>query len=580
MAHAVGAPSPAAPARSGNMQGTASTPLERIVAAIERNWWWALAALMLANALLLLYMGRGLSFFFDDWDYVTHDYGGGIHSLLVAHNGHMSLFPVTIYKVLFHLVGLNHYAVFRLVLIALHLTCAAPVFVLASRRVARVPALLATALILFLGAAWEDLLWAFQIDYLLSIAGGLAVWALLERRDRLGDVGAMLALTVALGSSGLGIPVLIGVVVELAWRREWRRGFVAVIPALLYALWYMHYGEDEITRNGLINSPGFAEDIAAAAFGGIAGRGLDWGRPIALLGFLVLLRQLARSVPISARMAGLLATGASLWLLTAAARSTISSPETGRYIYLGAVVIVLVAVELLRGMTLSARVAALAAVVVALFAVTGLTLLHNGALGLRGTSKTVTAELGALELAAARAPAGYQPDPRLAPQISAGPYLHTVRAIGSSPADTPAEVAAADPTSRAGADAVLLQLDAPSLAPLGLKRPSPLAPAPAVTALASGSQGQHGACIDLTPAPDATMIAQLTLPSGGVEIRNRGAGPASAALKRFGDAFVQLGGSVAPHKRVALSIPSDADQLQWALQLTSSSPLSVCGLVA
>jgi hypothetical protein len=580
MARVVGAPSPAAPAGSGGAERGRPAPLERGVAAVGRNWPWALAALMLADFLLLLYMGRGLSFFFDEWDYVTHDYGGGIHSLLLAHNGHMSLFPVAIYKLLFHLAGLNHYAVFRVVLISLHLICAGLVFVLASRRIERVPALLVTGLILFLGAAWEDLLWAFQIDYMLSIAGGLAAWALLERRDRLGDIGAMLAVAVSLGSSGLGIPVLIGVAVELAWRREWRRGFVVVIPAVLYLLWYLNYGEDEITRNGLINSPGFAEDIAAAAFGGIAGRGLEWGRPIALLGFLALLRQLARSVPLSARMAGLLATGLSFWWLTAAARSTISSPETGRYIYLGAVVIILVGVELLRGIALSARATALGALVVVLFAVTGLTVLRNGADGLRQTSKTVTAELGALELAAARAPAEYQPDPRLAPQIKAGAYLHTVRAIGSSPADTPTEVAAADPTSRAAADAVLLALDAPSLTPLGSTRPSPLAPAPALTALASGTQAQHGNCIDLTPASGTTMSAALVLPRGGVRIRDRGTAPISAALRRFGDSFVPLGGSLAPRSEGALSLPEDGARNPWQLQLNSSSAVSVCGLRA
>jgi hypothetical protein len=48
---------------------------------------------MLLAAVLLLYMGRGLSFFYDDWDFVTHDYGGGIHSLLVAHVGKHFVLP-------------------------------------------------------------------------------------------------------------------------------------------------------------------------------------------------------------------------------------------------------------------------------------------------------------------------------------------------------------------------------------------------------------------------------------------------------------------------------------------------------
>jgi hypothetical protein len=584
MAQAARAASPAAPARfDGSEERRAETPLERGLAAVERHWPWALAALMLAAAALLLYMGRGLSFYYDDWDYVTHDYGGGVHSLLLAHNGHLSLFPVAVYKILFHLVGLDHYAVFRIVLLLLHLTCAGLVFVLASRRLARVPALLVTASILFLGAAWEDLLWAFQISYLLSIAGGLAAWVLLDRRDRLGDLGTMVAVGVSLGSSGLGIPILVGVVVELVWQRDWRRWFVVVIPALLYAVWYLHYGEDEITRDGLINSPGFAEDIAAAAFGGLAGRGLDWGRPLALLGALGILVNLARTKPVSGRLIGLLATGVSLWALTAAARSTISSPETGRYIYLGAVVILLIGAEVM-GWTASipgrasARAYGLGALVVLLFVVTGLTILHNGASSLRGTSRTVTAELGALELASSHAPATYQPDPERAPQIVAGPYLHTVRAIGSSPADTPAEVAASDAVSRGAADGVLIALDAPVPVATGTLRPSSLAPAPSVEALTSGSLVQHGGCVLLTPTPGTSLAAALVLPPGGVAIYDRGSVPVSVAVRRFGEAFQVVGAPVAAHHPAALVIAPDASPQPWQAQLSTTSPLQVCGL--
>jgi hypothetical protein len=405
---------------------------------------------------------------------------------------------------------------------------------------------------------------------------------LLERDgdDLRSKSAVMLCLIVALGSSSLGIAIVIGVAAELAWGRRWRTAWVVAVPVLLYAIWYLHYGEDEITKNGLINAPGFVEELAAAAFGGLVGRALEWGRPLALLGFLALLLRLARPLPVSARLVGLLATGFSLWFITAAARSTVSQPETSRYIYLGAVVIILVAVELLRGVTVTPRATGLATLVVGFCAVTGLTALHAGAMGLQEHSKTVTAELGALELAAAHAPPGYQPDTVLAPQIMAGPYLHTVRAIGSSPADTPAEIAAADPASRAAADRVLIALDAPTLTPLGRTRSSSRAPAPAVVALASGAQIQHGNCIGLTPLPGAAMTATLSLPSGGVTVADSGIGSATASLSRFGETFVPLSTSVPPHSRVALSIPPDAAQLPWTLQLTSSSPLSVCGLVA
>jgi hypothetical protein len=552
--------------------------LEGALGWAERSWAWLLGALMLLDAALLLYMGRGLTFFYDEWDFVTHDFGGGLHSLLVAHVGNISVFPVAVYKLLFHLVGLNHYAVYRLVVIVLHLLCAGLVFVLAARRLPRVQALLAAALILFLGAAWEDLLWAFQIGYMLSIVGGLGAWVMLERGTRAGDAAAMLCLIVSAGSSSLGIAVMAGVAVELAWRRQWRRGWLVLVPAALYLLWYLGHGESQVTSSSLIAAPGFAADLAAAAFGALIGRGLEWGRPLAVLGILLLVRRLARPLPVSARLAGLIATGLVLWAITAAARSTISPADSSRYTYLGAVVIVLVGVELLRGIELSPRAVALAAALVAFFAVTGLTVMHAGAAGLRSTSKTLTAELGALELAAAYAPPDYQPDPQRAPQTMAGPYLHTVRAIGSSPADTPAEVAASDSTSRAAADAVLLALYAPLPRPLGTSRPSRLAPAPALTSLSGAAPARHGACVQLTPLAHASTVADLTLPSGGVVIRDEGAASASLALRRFGDSFDAIAQPAAAHSAQLLTVPADAAGVPWQLQLASTSPISLCAV--
>jgi hypothetical protein len=558
-----------------------SSRLEGVIGLIERRWRWALTGLLLADALLLLYMGRGLSFFYDDWDYAIHDYGGGIHSLLEPHNGHLSVVPIAIYKVLFHVVGLNHYAVFRLVVLALHLTCGVLVFVLAARRVDRVAALLAAALILFLGAAWEDLLWAFQMSYLLSVAAGLACWVLLERReDRRSEILVMLCLIVALGSSSLGIAVIVGIAVEMAWRKRWRSAWVVVVPVLLYAIWYLGYGESELTKNGLINAPGFVEDLAAAAFGGLLGRALEWGRPLALLGSLVVLRRLARPLPVTARFVGLLATGLALWIITAAARSDISQPETSRYIYLGAIVIVLTGVELLAEVTITPRATALATLLVACFAVTGLTVLHNGATALRGDSRTVTAELGALELAAAHAPPDYRPDTLRAPQITAGPYLHTVRSIGSSPADAPAQIAAANTASRAAADAVLLALAAPVLRPQSSISSPSRGPVPAMLSLVGGTQSRHGGCAQLTPSTGAPMAAVVALPGSGVTIDNEGSQPAALALRSFGEAFDQIPGQAAPHGVTSLSPqPGDA-RVVWQLQVTATSRIAICGVTA
>jgi hypothetical protein len=552
--------------------------LARAVVAVERHWRWALGLLLALDAALLLYMGRGTTFFFDDWDFVIHDYGGGLHSLLLAHVGNISIFPVAVYKVLFHVVGLDDYGAFRLVVIALHLIAAALIFTLASRRVERLPALLATALILFLGAAWEDLLWAFQVGYLLSIVGGLAAFVLIERRDRLGDVSAMAALILSIGSSSLGIPLVVGVVVELVWARDWRRLWLVVVPALLYFVWYLGYGESEITSSSLINAPGFAADLAAAAAGALVGRALEWGRPLAVLGLLVVAVRLIRPGPISPRLAGLLSTAVMLWIVTATARSTTSAPETSRYVYLGAVAIVLIGVELLRGSVVPVRASAVAMVLVVLAALTGLTVMHNGAAGLRSTSQTLAAELGAVQIAAAYVPAELQPDPSRAPQIVAGPYLHTVQAIGSAPGDTPSELIATDPASRTSAESLLIKLEGVSLAPAGAGLERHAALTPPLLAGVNGSPPKRLSRCWTTTAVNLGSYTEFVLPERGLLVRATGQ-PVDVTVRRFSPppSGVDLG-AVAPHGRSLLKVPRDGSGRPWFARVSSGAPSEVCGV--
>ncbi len=549
--------------------------LERVVEGVERRSTWVLAVLLALSGALIMYMGRGLTFYYDDWEWVIHQYGGGTHWLLMAHGGNISIVPAAVYRILLHLVGLNHYAVFRLDVVVLHLICGTLVYVLAARRIDRFPALLAAALILFLGSAWEDLLWGFQVGYLLSVAGGLLTWTLLERRGRLNDTFAMLCLVVTALSSSLGIPIMVGVGVELARQRS--RAWIVLVPAALYLLWYLGYGVSQVTESSVLDTPSYATDLAAAAFGGLIGRGLEWGRPIALAGLLILLSHFRSPVPVSSRLAGLLATGITLWIVTGLARSTLGAPESSRYIYLGAVVIVLIAVELLQGVTITPQMNVIAASIVVLCAATGLTVMRTGALGWRATSKTVTAQLGALELARAYAPPDYQPNPEKAPPIFAGEYLHQVRSIGSSPADTPSELLSAEPSIRDAADGVLVALETPKLIGLAANSPVAATSKPTLGQITLASQTPDGNCVRLAPTSPHPMAVEATLTSGGLLIENQGADIATISLRRFGESFIQLPEPISARTNVEFSMPTDPSNVTWKLTLNSDSPLTVCG---
>ena len=238
----------------------------------ERPWrladWFGVAvfgAAALSAALWLFDLGRGLTFFYDEWDFIEAAGTTGFwHNVLQPHNGHPSMIPFSIYEALLHTVGLRSYWPYQLVLVLLDIVCGWLLFVLLRRKIHPLAAAAAAAVLMLLGPAWQDLLWPFQIGFLGSVAGGLAALALLDRNTRRADVGACTCLVLSAACSGVALPFLAGVVVELAWRRRsWLRLWVPAIPIGLFVVWYEALGK---TSSSSI-SPG-----AVVAFRGVGHR--------------------------------------------------------------------------------------------------------------------------------------------------------------------------------------------------------------------------------------------------------------------------------------------------------------------
>ena len=99
------------------------------------------------------------------------------------HNEHLSLVPVLVYKLLFSTVGTDSYVPYRVAGLLLHCGVAALLFAYARRRVGELLALGAAAIVLFLGTAWPDVLWPFQIGFLGSLAAGIGALLALDRED-------------------------------------------------------------------------------------------------------------------------------------------------------------------------------------------------------------------------------------------------------------------------------------------------------------------------------------------------------------------------------------------------------------
>lgn len=512
-----------------------------------------LGVLMLAAAVVIQHAGHGTIFFYDEWDFITNRRGVNADSMLRGHNGHLSVVPVAVYKVLLQTAGLDVYWPYRLTLVAVHLVACGVFFVVVRGRVGDAAALCGTALLLFLGSAADDLIWAFQIGFVGSIAAGLGMLLALDRQTTRGDLAAAVLLAVTLSCSSLGVPFVAIAVVEIGARRDLRRlARVLAAPLALYLAWRLAYGESDLMAGNLDDTPAYAFQMLAAALGGLTGLGAPAGPTLALAALLGLGAAIALRPP-SPRMLGLIAGAAALWALTALARAELADPGASRYIYASVVLVLLTAAELWpRGVELRGRLLAVAGIVTAIAVLGNLLPLNQKAAGLRANSENVKARLTALELTGGASPDDFRPAPQEAPQISAEPYEAAIAAFGS-PADGEAELARDIEPDRAVADAVLAQVVPPVPQPFPRSRKLT-----GCTAFAAGGD---------IPLP----------PEGGIVLAADGAAgaPVQVLLRRFADGTLASPlSTLAPGDRIEVRTAPDAVERPWAVRVTG--PVRAC----
>jgi len=558
-----------------------NTTVERLRTRVQGRWGAEpttviLVVLFIAAAILLLYAGRHLSFFYDEWAFILDRRGGGLGTYLDAHGGHLVLFPVIVYKILFATVGLRHYTPYRVVGVAMHLLCCFLLFRLVERRLGAWLALVPTALLLFMGSAWQDLLWPFQIGFFTSVAGGLGALLALERPHRRGDVAAAALLVWSLSGSDVGLAFLVAAAVALIVQGgPWRRGWVVVVPAVLFGLWYLGWGTSEpITSSGILGAPEYVADAAAGVAAGIAGLSSVWGPPLAV-GGLVGLIAASRRRAISPLAAAAVAGALTFWVLAGVVRNTVADPTASRYLYVGAVFVWLVVADLLPGAAPSRALLALIAIAVLGAIVSNIGVLRDGERGLRTADDSARASFTAVEVASRLVWPGFVPSPGDAPVVAAGPYLAAVHDLGS-PAFTVAGLERAPEVIRAVGDFTLIGAEGFGLLPA----------APHVTgshvldveAHGGGRIVAMGACQELRPTVPLATI-DVRVPVGSALLMH--ADPTGAAqiyLRRFASVFPARRFAVlSPGTSGVLRFPVDrAPALPWQVQVNAEGPVELC----
>ena len=193
----------------------------------------------LAGAGLLLYVGRDLWFFGDEWAFLLHRSLSSFADLFRPHNEHWSSVPIVIYRIVFSGASITSYTPYFLILVLLNLATGYVVgaHLLKLGAPVLVAALVAGGLVAF-GPGGENLLWSFQIGFAISVLAAVLSFLQVERHAPTSDVRAAVLLILSLASSGIGVPAVGAVALYLLLRRQWRRFLlVAGPPIVVYSLW-------------------------------------------------------------------------------------------------------------------------------------------------------------------------------------------------------------------------------------------------------------------------------------------------------------------------------------------------------
>ena len=325
----------------------------------EAGTWLADTAffvLAVASGALLVYLGRSLTFWYDEWSFITFS-GSGL-DYFDPHNEHWVTLPLVLYRGTLETVGLRSYVPYLAELVALHLLAVGAAYVLLRRRLGPPVASLLVIPLLVLGAGSENLYWAFQITFVGSVAFGLWALVLVEQSGRRSLVLASASLLASLMSSGLGLVFLVALGVRTLLDASLRERSVAVIPPFLaFLCWFAVVGYDGLTQPaaspqqhvrfvlvGIGHATSRIVGLGASSGGRVVGFGLFTALVLAL-GVMAVRR---RPRPLAAGCAVAIVT---LYGIAGGVRGGLqaAAPTRGRYTYVAAFLLVIAIGDVLAG---------------------------------------------------------------------------------------------------------------------------------------------------------------------------------------------------------------------------------------
>ena len=302
----------------------------------------AIAAAVAAAA--ILWLARNMTFYYDEWTFILSSPDWTAATLLKPHNEHPVMLTRTIYAALLSTVGLRSYLPYLVVLLSLHAANVVLIFEVARRRAGDLVGVGSAALLMVLGAGWENLLWAFQIQFVGSVACGLGMLIALDgERRRRNNFAAAVLLTASLMFSGVGLFFGVAAAVQLALTPDRRRDLVWLAPtAVALGVWFLAFGRGyepstPVSPADLAGLPLYVTWGLGSAVGGLIGATGVVGLALLALAALAVVLGWMRGARDSFRL-GILAGLVSFYAVTGLIRVQLGYQQSGasRYTYVGA----------------------------------------------------------------------------------------------------------------------------------------------------------------------------------------------------------------------------------------------------
>jgi hypothetical protein len=598
--------------------------------------WACFGAASVAAIVLIGVEANGTTFSGDDWAYLYRLANQSLPSAMFDSppGTYLVALPMLVYAALAELFGIDSYVPHRIAGLLLLVLAAGLLLEWARRRVGYAAALPGAVLMLFFGAASEVVVIPMRFPSQLAICAGLAMLLALDRKDSRGDVAAFVLAAVALLSHPVALGFVAVAVVRVALEvpdRRRRRSWM-LLPPVLYGIWLaaLHPSPETGYESRPSDVVSFAADYFVAVSGALSGvfespwtDGPDfingWSTAIAIFAVAALAIGVIAIARAGTLPGGLMAAlaGLAVGLISPAfsPAGLLRVPDAPRYLYPGAIFVLLVVVELVKAYPLGGRARPLAAGLAALVFISALTanvaLLEKRASTTVDASRVLKAELGALEFtrggqdSAARVGGGRPAeedglahlifavnpmgnDPQLL--ADAAPAFFLISDAYGSPAYGTSALRAAPVPLRQEADRVLAAAIPIELS--AVERASARSGNPPTVHERYGNRAVvRGSCLVLLPGPessaapstpplpegDAPPLVQLSVPPGELRIQARGNTRPALRVGRLSGQPIYPITWPSGERAASLSLPrAGLGTMPWSLVVYSDRQTKVC----